>query len=300
MILIVGDATPRDTMKNIFQNLGHVVRELSVNTLQAVQAIGNTFEINLIYIYPSAPSFFYGNFGVELSQAGYAVAMGMSNNYPSNSNSVAIPLGLLKDIPSYYDYMYSSSDNTQLVTVSNNDFFINSQATVAGTSLVVKTTRNPWNNYISVNQVADYYVPLASPKNHSDKYCLGYIPKGTWTGKYTTGSVVFHLGFLYDEGLTGSTIDILKDVLDYAMLVNNPPYSVNGTVVDLEKNPLQRKIRAYDPSTGRLLKEVTSDVDGKYNFKLVTNTPVYLVYVPEGSEKPDIHYNVIPQEISEE
>lgn len=128
---------------------------------------------------------------------------------------------------------------------------------------------------------------------------LAFMHNGnaTFNGIYVK-SPIFFLSFLtsFPNQLVNDQIrNFFRDILQYAILTTEPPYYIQGTVKDLEGNPLERDISIYS-QTNYTLKNTgkSSALTGEYSVGAYTNEPVFVVYHPSSTEKPDIHYNLVP------
>lgn len=300
IVILYNNESGSSTLETLLKTLGYDVylaNYTSINSANIAQ-IGSPFEIPLIIFIPGGYGYkLQGTLARDLCEAGYSVATTMTSNYPSVDDSLEVELGMVK--PGYSSYMFTTSNNQYIRTIEN-DILIETDALVAEKVVQVKDTNNPWNNYIEKIYASDCYVPLAYCYGDYNKYCFGYIPKHTDTGKYFTNAPVFHLGWLFQPGLGYDTGKILTDVINYSIQSLVPPYKIQGYVGDSKNKPLSRTLRIYNQETGALQATFKSDDTGFYSYGLVRNNPIYIVCLPEDFSKNGmIHTNVIPFPVEE-
>lgn len=297
ILVIVAENYPTANFSQLIREAGHTPEVVPYGTsLDSIVQIGSKFEMPLIIFRHGGSN--YKNHGIllrELNKLGYTVATTMTSNYPNINDSANIELGLVK--PGYSDSMFNNISCTILKTFEN-DLLTQSGGTAANTSLQVRNSgSNPWSVYIDSNQVSPFYVPLAVHEGYENRYVFGYLPKQTDTGTYVTEAPVFHMGFMF-ESMEYKSADILKDVINFAILNNLPPYIIKGYVRDNNNQPLQRTLRIYRQSNGALISTVQSDENGFYSYRLITIDPVFIVCF-SGIEtiNGQIYTNIIPSEV---
>lgn len=297
ILIITSDSYPTANFEDMIRQAGHTPEVVNFGLpLDSITARGTPFEMPLVIFRHGASGYKnHGNVLKELNKLGYAVATTMTSNYPNLTDSANVQLGLLRE--GYSDSMFNSTSTLTLKTLQN-DILINSEGMSAGTLLPVRSSgANPWSVFIDSNQTSEFYVPLAVHPNFENRYCFGYLPKQTNTGTYVTGAPVFHMGFMF-ENMSLKTPSILKDVIDFAILNNLPPYIVKGYVFDFNKQPLQRTIRIYRQSTGSLITTIQSDSSGFYSYRLISSEKVFIVcFSNSDTANGQIYTNIIPSEV---
>lgn len=297
ILIITSDNYPTANFEDMIRQAGHTPETIHFGVSQeSIVSRGTPFEMPLVIFRHGASGYKnHGNVLKELNKLGYAVATTMTSNYPTLTDSANVQLGLLRE--GYSDTMFNSPATLTLKTLQN-DILINSEGTSSGSLLPIRPSdANYWSVYIDSNQVSEFYIPLAVHPGFENRYCFGYLPKQTNTGTYITGAPVFHMGFMF-ESMSLKTPSILKDVIDFAILNNLPPYIVKGYVFDFNKQPLQRTIRIYRQSTGSLITTVQSDSFGFYSYRLISNEKVFIVcFSDSNTANGQIYTNIIPSEV---
>ena len=299
ILIITSNNYPTANFEDMIRQAGHTPETVNFGlSLDSIISRGTPFEMPLIIFRHGTSGYNnHGNVLKELNKLGYAVATTMTANYPTLSDSANVVLGLLRE--GYSDSMFNSPATLTLKTFQN-DILINSQGMEEGTLLQVRQSgANAWSVFIDSNQTSEFYVPLAVHPGYENRYCFGYLPKQTNTGTYITQAPVFHLGFMF-ESMSLKTSDILKDVIDFAILNNLPPYIIKGYVFDSNNQPLQRMLRVYKQSTGSLITTLQSDSSGFYSYRLISSDKVFIVcFSGSDTSNGQIYTNIIPSEVIE-
>lgn len=218
-----------------------------------------------------------------LNNLGYFISVGRTNSTASTSVSLLYNLGLS-----------NSSDGLSvpgsLLLKTDSDFF--SQETKINPAL-------PLSSYSSFNNGISLYNPIILLTESSNRNHLFYFKEGTVTFKNFTLKVpLFYIGFLWDFPTSETTQNvakyIFKDIFNYAIDYHNPKYKISGTIKDLNENPLIRQVAVYSVEDKTLLGTTFSNDSGEYELLLKKPNPVFIMYIPNLLEKPDVHYNITP------
>ncbi|MGY3728007.1 MULTISPECIES: carboxypeptidase-like regulatory domain-containing protein [Cobetia] len=69
---------------------------------------------------------------------------------------------------------------------------------------------------------------------------------------------LFAFDQMYGSGYNGTTKGTLRDKARMGVIA--------GTVLDIQAQPVSRRVRVHDRTTGHIVRETWSDADGKYRF----------------------------------
>ena len=98
----------------------------------------------------------------------------------------------------------------------------------------------------------------------------GYFLPVDWLDDASTGvtsilntvtaanSGFFAYDHLYGSGYNGTLIGGVRDKARMGVIA--------GTVLDIQAQPVSRRVRVHERATGRIVRETWSDADGKYRF----------------------------------
>lgn len=220
-----------------------------------------------------------------LNDLGYVLSVGRTNGTASTSISCLYQLGFSNSSCSLTNGSAYIKDDTILSEELKNNVLI------------------PFSHTISYNNGINLYNPNLLLQTSSNNNISFYFEEGTVSRtNFTLKVPLFYIGFLWDLSTTAAvqiiTTLFFRDVFSYVSSLYKPKFKVEGTVKDLNNVGLQRELSVYSLSTKKLLGTTISDSTGYYVLTLKNQDSVYIVYNPNGTEKPDIHYNIIPKEIS--
>ena len=77
-------------------------------------------------------------------------------------------------------------------------------------------------------------------------------------GTHSATSDLFAFDQMYGSGYNGTTLGTLRDKARKGVIA--------GTVLDIQAQPVSRRVRVHDRITGRIVREAWSGADGKYRF----------------------------------
>ena len=203
--------------------------------------------------------------------------------------------------PSYTMKFFKSTGTSQqlsatTITTIENELLVQSNALSANTQL--KTT-DDGSVYVTKRVLADAdssYVNLANFSDDSTQTALGYFPAGsTVNGLNITGCMIFFGALTWKPG--GKLKEIISDL--YTLVKTKgakAKYRISGTVGNSKQEPIIRKLRAYQKSSGNLMAETMSATDGTYKLDLSTSDPVYVVCLHDStdSNNSQIQDDIIP------
>lgn len=220
-----------------------------------------------------------------LNELGYIFSVGRTNSGVNSYTSIL------------YNLKLTNSPEQQIST----DFKFNQNS-----ELLSLTTKEKISIYLYAtfahNGISSFSPEILLADSLEKSNAFYFKSNTTASDMYVYKNPLFYLGFLWDipsdENLRLILKSLFFDIFSFAAEVNLPNLIVEGTVKDTSDKGLVRELALYSSSTKALLKTTTSDETGYYKFLLKKSDPVFIVYVPLGTEKPDVHFNITPKEIT--
>lgn len=220
-----------------------------------------------------------------LNEMGYIFSVGRTNTSSSSLSSVLYTL----DLASTAGFLTS----TDMFFRQNSEFL--SQTTKDRVSIYMS-------NGMIIEGFAEYGGNLLIHDSLERAAALHYEPNSLASDGFLYQHPLFYIGFLWDlpadENSQTILVDFFRDVFDYCIEYHKPNLIIEGSVKDLTENGLVRDLAIYSTETNRLIASVKSDTSGYYQVLLKDPSPVFIVLIPFGFEKPEIHYGVVPQAMS--
>lgn len=274
---------PDVRLSNAIRNAGYEVSLVIINsfTTENVKSYGPPgSSVSLVICTIDLSTTQLSSF-LALKDLGYVFMLNLSTTQlrsvglSGSTDSVATPIGL------------SISNNTRIFSEETR-----------------KNLKIPKTNTLTC--VIDKYLTPGYIKLVSSAYYAGGIreivflyDKGT---KSSTG-VYLKVPLFYSSLLRSVTEDtleifsnIFKDIISFSIRSTYHQYHVSGSVFDQNGNPLKRVVAIYSPVSKELLNiGESNEVTGFYDIGVHYNNPVFIVMNPTETEKPDIHYNIIPE-----
>lgn len=268
---------PAINFKKLIESLGYqvVMYTTSVTVAQVISQGKPGKDVAMIFSLEGISS----NILVQLSGLGYIYGGGLEKAttydlkiyYSSTVNTNSIASATIVNSTKIF-----SADTMENITIplTGSQYSLNSNGFMLG----VKTLITAINSTV--------YLAFMHPGN------------ATFNSNFYIKNPIFFIGFLSNFSAAHVTDQITKffrDIIHYAILKTEPPYLIQGTVKDFQDNPLERNISVYNQVDFTLKNSGKSSPDtGEYSIGVYNTDSVFVVYHPESTEKPDIHYNILP------
>lgn len=221
-----------------------------------------------------------------LNAAGYILTMGQTNYGTTESISLTYNLGLATSLE-------VSRGEGNLILTQNK---------------LIKNDILKLQGYVGINRTISACRDLLTPS-----FVVGYsstYPSEplvvVWEGGVMTRTgfklvaPIIYLSFTWSFVYSNDWLLFFNDLINYCKLMIKSPYKISGSVKDLKGNPLVREVVAYSSQSYELVQKTITDDSGIYNLKLPTQDKVTVMFIPLETEKPEVHFNVIPEENIEE
>lgn len=221
----------------------------------------------------------------EINEAGYILTMGQTNYGTAGHISLTYNLGLSHTLE-------QSRGEGNLILTTNK--VIKNEILKEKGFIGINRTIAACRDLLTPTIVIGYSSALGDPL-----VVVWEVGVTTLTGFRLLAPIIY-FSFTWSFVYNSDWLLFFNDLLNYCKLMIKAPYQVSGTVKDLEGNPLIRNVVAYSSKSFELLQKTITNELGEYLLRLPTQDKITVMFIPEETEKPEVHFNVIPQENVEE
>lgn len=290
LLIDPSSSTTATTLKNYLSTLNAEISTVKYSDSLDVASYGKHDELLVIMLYIDSNDS-VKNFVSNLLTQQYVVIYNLSSAFASSAADLSYTMKFFKSV--------GTSQQLSAITINTIENKLLVQSNALNTNTQLKPT-DDGSIYVTKRVLADAdssYVNLANFADDPTQTALGYFPSGSViSGLNITGCIIFFGALTWKPG--GKLKEIIFDL--YALVKNKgakaAKYRISGTVGNSNQEPIARKLRAYNKSSGNLITETTSASDGTYTMSLTVNDPVYVVCLHDSADNNNsqIQDDIIP------